>query len=193
MANLANTKFCKNLKNYWNPGTWLLIWQYSVRAFQLIPTGSWPGNLKMPVQNSNSKIFPCPDLATYLLQILTSTYQLCSIVYCVKKDSLHFSHALEDCLLEKYLIITPKRSYWKFSIEIFACPKRRFSGNCLSKTQAGRVLIQSLVTSHRVQSGVKMAEALGVDCQQARILLIPPRSPLSSHRYNYYLLFSSAR
>ena len=37
-----NTKWCKiNLKKYWNPGTWVLIWQYSARAIQWIPT--WQG------------------------------------------------------------------------------------------------------------------------------------------------------
>ena len=27
----------KNLKHYWNPGKWVLIWEYSARAFQWIP------------------------------------------------------------------------------------------------------------------------------------------------------------
>ena len=31
----------KNLKNYWNPGIWVPIWEYSVRAFRWIPT--WQG------------------------------------------------------------------------------------------------------------------------------------------------------
>ena len=38
VAYLANTKWCKNLKKYWNPGTLVLIWEYSVRAIQWIPT-----------------------------------------------------------------------------------------------------------------------------------------------------------
>ena len=29
VANLANTKWGKNMKNDWNPGTWVLIWEYS--------------------------------------------------------------------------------------------------------------------------------------------------------------------
>ena len=37
VANLANTKWCKNLRNDWNPG----IWEYSSRAIQWIPT--WHG------------------------------------------------------------------------------------------------------------------------------------------------------
>ena len=28
----------KNLKNDWNPGTWVLIWEYPARAIQWIPT-----------------------------------------------------------------------------------------------------------------------------------------------------------
>ena len=31
----------KNFKNNWNPGKWVLIWEYSARAFQWIPT--WQG------------------------------------------------------------------------------------------------------------------------------------------------------
>ena len=31
----------KNLKDFWNPGKWVLIWEYSVTAFQWIPT--WQG------------------------------------------------------------------------------------------------------------------------------------------------------
>ena len=31
----------KNMKNYWNPGEWVLIWEYSARAIQWIPT--WQG------------------------------------------------------------------------------------------------------------------------------------------------------
>ena len=42
VANLANTKQCKNLRNHWNPGIWVLIWKYSARAFQWIPT--WQGS-----------------------------------------------------------------------------------------------------------------------------------------------------
>ena len=31
VANLANTKWCKKLKNDRSPGTWVLIWEYSAR------------------------------------------------------------------------------------------------------------------------------------------------------------------
>ena len=41
VANLANTKWCKNLKNDWNSGTWVLIWEYSVRAIYWLPI--WQG------------------------------------------------------------------------------------------------------------------------------------------------------
>ena len=41
MATSYNTKSYKNLKNDWNPGKWVLIWEYSERASQWIPT--WQG------------------------------------------------------------------------------------------------------------------------------------------------------
>ena len=42
LANLANTKYSrKNLKNDCNLDKWVLIWEYSVRAIQWIPT--WQG------------------------------------------------------------------------------------------------------------------------------------------------------
>ena len=42
VANFANAKWCKKeLKNDWNPGIWILIWEYSARAIQWIPT--WQG------------------------------------------------------------------------------------------------------------------------------------------------------
>ena len=41
LANLANTKCWKRLKNDLNPETWALIWEYSARAIQWIST--WQG------------------------------------------------------------------------------------------------------------------------------------------------------
>ena len=41
VADLANTKWCKNLENDRNPGTWVLLWEYSASAFQWVPT--WLG------------------------------------------------------------------------------------------------------------------------------------------------------
>ena len=41
VANLANTKWRKNLKNDRNHGKWVLIWENSVRAIYWIPT--WQG------------------------------------------------------------------------------------------------------------------------------------------------------
>ena len=96
---------------------------------------------KIPVQNSNSKISACPDLATDLLQILTLT--TFNSILC-QKCQFTLQLCPERLCFGKCLVITPKKS--KFPIEIFACPKRRFSGNCLSfnKGQAGRVLAKSL-------------------------------------------------
>ena len=42
VANLANINWCKkNFENDWNPGTWVLLWEYSAKAIQWIPT--WQG------------------------------------------------------------------------------------------------------------------------------------------------------
>ena len=67
-------------------------------------------------------------------------YKVHVIAYCVKKGNLHFSHVIEDGLLEKYSIIIQKNQNSKFFTKIFARPKKRFSGNFLSKRQVGRVL-----------------------------------------------------
>ena len=38
LANLFNTKWCKSpKKNDWNPGTWVLNWEYLTRAIQWVP------------------------------------------------------------------------------------------------------------------------------------------------------------
>ena len=37
VANLAKIKRCKKPENYWNPGKWVLIWEYSARPFKWIP------------------------------------------------------------------------------------------------------------------------------------------------------------
>ena len=42
VANLANTKWNEILKNDWNPGKWVLIWEFSARATQWIPI--WQGS-----------------------------------------------------------------------------------------------------------------------------------------------------
>ena len=38
LANSAITKWCKNSEKWLNPVTWVLIWEYSARAIQWIPT-----------------------------------------------------------------------------------------------------------------------------------------------------------
>ena len=64
----------------------------------------------MPVQNSKFKISARPDLATDLLQILIPA-TINSLVY--QKGNLHFSYVLEDGLLGKCLVITPRKSKLK--------------------------------------------------------------------------------
>ena len=63
---------------------------------------------KMPAQNSNSKISAHPYLDTNLLQILIPT--TFSSLLCHKEQ---FTLVLEDGLLGKYLVITPKKSKLK--------------------------------------------------------------------------------
>ena len=39
VTNLAKTIWCKIIKKkYWNPGIWVLIWEYSARPIQWVPT-----------------------------------------------------------------------------------------------------------------------------------------------------------
>ena len=38
VANLVITKWCKKMKNDLNHGVWVLVWEYSARAFHWIPT-----------------------------------------------------------------------------------------------------------------------------------------------------------
>ena len=52
--------------------------------------------MKMPVQKCNSKISSCPDLTTYLLQILIT---INTIAYFVKRGNFHTSQVLENGLL----------------------------------------------------------------------------------------------
>ena len=72
-----------------------------------------------------------------LLQILTPT--TFNSLLCQK------GNVIEDGLLGKYSVITQKKSKLKFFIDISACPKRMFSGNCLSKRLTGWVLAKSLI------------------------------------------------
>ena len=78
--------------------------------------------LKMPVQNSNSKISSHSDTANQ--SYFKSLYQLDLKHYCVKKGNLHFVR--EYGLLGKDFVITPKKTNWKFFKGIFAYPKRSF-------------------------------------------------------------------
>ena len=52
-----------------------------------------------------------PDIATNLLQTLIPA--TINSLKCVKKGNLHFSYVLEDGLLGKYLVITPRKSELK--------------------------------------------------------------------------------
>ena len=52
VANLANTKWCKKPEKDWNPGIWVFIWDYSVRASKWIPT--WQG-----LDGKQKSLHPC--------------------------------------------------------------------------------------------------------------------------------------
>ena len=86
MANLANAKLCKKTENDCNPGKWILIWEYSVRAIQWIPT--WQGldvfqkSLHFSALDEGSLSMECVkggaedrDLSKHLIYLLTSTLQ----------------------------------------------------------------------------------------------------------------------
>ena len=99
----------------------------------------------MPVQNKNSIIFAHPELATYLLQILIPTTfnsllgqdGQCTLQPCPKR-----------WFVRNNVWLVPQKSQIGKLINIFfACPKRRFSGNCLAKRQVRLVLAKSLSLS----------------------------------------------
>ena len=79
-------------------------------------------NLDMSVQNSNSKTFACPDLATNILQILklTTFNNLLN-----QKGQSHFP---EDGLLEYYLVITSKKLKLKILHRNYCLSKKEFFG-----------------------------------------------------------------
>ena len=94
------------------------IWRWVVHAQVLARI------LKMPVQNNHSKISAHPDLAYQIVKILILTTL---IAYCVEKGNLHFSHALQDGLFRKYLVITPKKSKLKIPFRKFCLSKEKES------------------------------------------------------------------
>ena len=95
----------------------------------------------MPLQNSNVKISARPDLATQLLQIIMPT--TFDSLLCPKCQ-----FTLQQCIrrlfiMKRYMVISPKIKTFEFFMEIFACLKRSFSGNHLSKRQGGQALAKS--------------------------------------------------
>ena len=70
-----------------------------------------PRIFKMPVQKGNSKSSAHPDLVVQLLQILIPTI---------------FSHVPEDGLLERYMVITSKKSKWKILHRNFCLSKKKY-------------------------------------------------------------------
>ena len=60
----------KNLKNGWNPGTWVLIWEYSGTAILLIPT--WQG---LDVFQKNNSL-DLSSLSIWKVQFLVGIYDI---------------------------------------------------------------------------------------------------------------------
>ena len=99
----------------------------------------WP--YQGPIQSSIYEMSACLILAIKVLSYFKSLYQLHLIAYCVKKSKLNFSSVLEDGLLGKDIVISPKKDFAS------PCLKISFSV-CLSKRQAGQVLAKSLALSY---------------------------------------------
>ena len=85
----------------------------------------------MPVQNSNSKISVCPDSYSYLVLILIpNTF---NSILC-QKGQFTLQVCPRQCYFSKIFGYFPQKvKIDNFFIEFFACPKRRFSGNCQPK------------------------------------------------------------
>ena len=80
----------KNLKNYLNSGVWVLIWKYSARAFQWIPT--WQGSNAF--QNS---LRPCALDESSLSPRAYSNWSLTSyrFFYSSKTQSSHLTFNID--------------------------------------------------------------------------------------------------
>ena len=58
-------------ENDWNPGTWVLIWEYSMRAIQWIPT--WQG-----LDDFQKSFSPCPlDESSLSIERVMKVFPLC--------------------------------------------------------------------------------------------------------------------
>ena len=93
---MANTKWCKKVKNDWNPGKWVLIWEYSARAFLWVPT--WQGL-------DDFQISVCPDALDksslcigrvkkilnlgYFMQAVPVLYQAINLVQDYRSDPIN--------------------------------------------------------------------------------------------------------
>ena len=79
----------------------------------------------------------CPSRYSFNFR---SLQVLCLIPFCVKKGNLHFSNVIEDGLLGKYLIITPKKvKIGNSSFKYLPFQKVGFQ-ETVSKRRAGQVL-----------------------------------------------------
>ena len=118
----------------------------------------------MPVQNCNSRISSHPDFATKSTLNMCTNYSIFNSLLCqniyrridnlyfksvalgrLQKGNLHFSRVLDDSLLVKYFVITPKKSKLKILFRNSCLSKKEVFRICPSKIQKGMwVLAKSL-------------------------------------------------
>ena len=107
----------------------------ALRAAWTFASSSPEQSLKMPVWTSDVKIHAHTGLPTHLLHIIIPT-SFTSLM--CQKGQFTLYPCPGRWFVMKRFGFYPQRSHkWKFFIILFACPKRSFSRNCLSKRQAG--------------------------------------------------------
>ena len=107
-GNLANTKWCKQPGNYWNPGKWVLIWEYSTRAIQWIPTGQGLDGFQIYLR-SCSLDESCLSIGGVNVNFAIGSLLPFRYVFLLGIHVSHCVHASVDCILKpplKYKLIT---------------------------------------------------------------------------------------
>ena len=142
---------CQSQKNAEHSSNLDLIFDYDFHKLSSNisqqPDGSFIGNSWH--EWVNIPMIPVHTCSTYQLTNWLM-YRYC-LYYFISAGMIlfhvHYNHpntrVYEDALLKKYLVISAKIENSPQKIE--TCPTRSFSGNCLSKRQAGRVLAKSLL------------------------------------------------
>ena len=139
VANSGITKWCKNLKNDWNPGTCILIWKYSAWAIQGIPT--WQG-----LYGFQKFLCPCA-LYKSSLSLRRVKGRLIDFALCLQLSGTAMSSFDEKGVLNINL------QYWLFRIKNLEKSKITNSVNLhLGLISYSTVLILLFVGSRRVEN-----------------------------------------